>query len=178
MDLVVTNGMAIGTTDGALRDLSLRLPNALGERQVDLLGPFNMIEVKCGVMGTEPAVGAPVLHFVDGHELLDCSTASVRLKIDPFAIRRISKARYSPRLRFGGIVGPLLTASALALTGAIESRIPLRKKRIPAVFTGSLDRLEVHPRRHAMSFQSCKDNTTTQPCKPDIFEKTYDPVES
>jgi hypothetical protein len=154
--------VAVRATDDALEDLALSLRDALCVTDVQSLIGLNVIEVEGSGMSAEATVNASVLQFVGVEPATDTGCTLIRFGIDARTVLRIGQASLSPCFCLHRVIRSL-------------ARLPVRFEDFVGItFAPS-------PGRFALtkSLLFSVHNwivTVFYPCKPDIFEATYEPV--
>ena len=156
--------MAVGASHYAFRDFTLSLRDAFRVAHVQSLVSGDVVEVEGRRMGIETTINASSLNFVGINPSSDRRSPLVRLLIDALPIIRISKALLAPLLCFDWIVWAI-TRAAVGLSDLLQiTRTPSLSSlySMQAFFFFGEHRMIV---------------SLGYPCKPDIFEATYDPAE-
>lgn len=164
--------MAICADDLTLRDLALCGGNALGVADVHRLVVADVVEVHCYRMGPVAAVGAAVFHLIGVKPVSDCHRPFVGKAVLTLPVSRLLKALLAPLAGFFRIVGAL-GAGPLSASHGAKTGFALGRERQPAGGAGELAGCGVFPRRYKQMLPEM-----FYPCKPDIFEATYEPVEA
>jgi len=154
------DGVAVGAANYAFHNLPLRLCDALGVADVQRLSA-QVVEMEGRRMILKSAVAAPNREFGGIKPPTNCCGAGVRGQVDCISIPRTGKASQSPRSGLLGIVLPLAWA-------AVCLRYFFWVPVFPSFGSGACS-------SHAFLF--CVHVWIVHPCKPDIFAKTYEPVD-
>lgn len=162
--------MAIGTNDFALLDFGLSLSDAFRVADVERFACSDVVEIKRNRVPFKSTIGASLLKLVSIKPVPDFDRPLVRLLVDLFAVARSLKAALAPRLH---LLGGKLSFGAGSLSALVrtEPRRSLGVKGFPALSAGECSRRSLGPWGHVETVPS-----VACPCKPDIFEATYDPA--
>lgn len=164
--------MAVRADYLAFRDFSFCLRNAFGIANVNLLAAANMVKLQSGRVRSIPAVHASAFQLVSIKPSANIVGALVGPKIYARSVARLFKAPLPPSFDLLRAELSLRAAAFAALIRAkLRSALCLKAPR--AVTADELLSRRVFPWRHPSKVPS-----VAYPCKPDIFEKTYDPVSS
>jgi len=158
--------MAIGTANNAFCDFLFRLFNAFRVADVDRLGrSVKVIKVK-GTGVFESTIDAPDICLAFAYPLSNCNSTSVCNAVDSLPVAGILKASSTPSLLlFSSWLRPWRARSVLAKITA-ELCLTLCEELCTAVGAGKF-----LLRRVIVGFH---DAIITYPCKPDIFDATYE----
>jgi len=163
------DAMTIGTTHNAFGDFRLGLLNALRAADIHGLGvAVKMVKVKCAWI-VKSTINAASFRFVITDPDANAFRSGVGRSIDLLSVARLLQPVLTPlfSLLWVGLL-PLWARSALAKRGAILSEsFGLKLSQAMGAVVEQWGRVIV-------GFHGC---TVSHPCKPDIFEATYELVE-
>lgn len=134
----------------------------------------HMVNVERGRVGVVPAVDAPALGFVIRDPFFDAASTSVIEAIYPLPIAGLLKSALTPGStllccrRYSG-----RASTVRAKRRAVFGIGPLRRERVTAMHTRPVSSWRIFPGRHTSMISA---RGFTHPCKPGIFEATYEPV--
>jgi hypothetical protein len=155
--------VAVGAPYHAFQDLSLRLRYAFSIAHVQTFIPSDVVEVKGRWMRIETTIYTSMLDFVAIDPSANRGGSLVSLFIDVLTVLGITKALLTPRFCFGWVIDALAGSNivlfdliGVARTPSLSGINPM----FPFFLFGKHVRIVPN----------------TYPCKPDIFEKTYEAV--
>lgn len=168
--------MAVGTSYNALMALDFRLDGFDRLELMDVRGlAFHVVDVQRGGVGVVAAIGAPCARLKIGKPLLHELAVLVRRQIHAFPIPRLLKSAFAPFTSlFSGWLRALGPRATGTQRGAIFSAVPLGGERLFADNACPLNGGRIFPGRHNTMISSMD---VLRPCKPDIFEQTYEVAE-
>jgi len=176
MELKMADEVAVCASHDALGNLSLGLRDALGETHVSVFGAVDVIKLKGSVVPTVSAIYTPMGQFVCPQEVIDPLSAGTGLPIEGVPVPRKAQSVLTPILAFCWIVLTVarLTVGLTHVLGVSLSPPPVclaggfwMPLAIAAGIFSASDALVLCP--HVVSIAQV-------PCKPDIFEATYEPA--
>lgn len=164
--------VAVGATHNALMtgDLGLDCRNGLQLRNVRGLS-FHVVDVESSRVRLVSAVDASARDLELGYPRLDQACTVVRNLVVArlcLGIGNPSEVIATPRL---GTVYTLGSGAIRAKRGAVLGRVAFRQKRTVTLLADPLSRRRIFPGRHNQMISARDDRN---PCKPDIFEATYE----
>ena len=154
--------MAVCAPNDAFGDLFLRLSNAFRKAHVKEFLVPNMVKVK-GAWIAEPAIGASSRSLVVAEPLPDRGGSGVGFLVNRFPVAVHSESGLAPRFIFGWIVS--IRALAFVRVGYLFG-------------VANPPSLSSFPPRGLLGFGIFLHQTILHPCKPDIFEATYEAVDA
>lgn len=135
---------------------------------------LHVVNIQSRVMGAVATVNASGARLEVCKPLLYELAILVGRQIHTLPIPRLLKSAFAPSLAlFGGGLRALRACAVRAEGGAVFGAIPLGGERLVANNAGSLKGGRVFPGRHNSMIP---DIDVFYPCKPDIFEDTYEAV--
>jgi hypothetical protein len=163
------DAMTVGTAHGAFGDFSLSLLNALRVADIHGLGvAVKMVKVKCAWI-VKSTINATSFRFVIADPIANAFRSDVGCGIDLLSIARLLQSVLTPlfSLLWAGLLS-LWTCSALTKSGAILSKsFSLKLSQAMGAVVKQWGCIIV-------GFHGC---IVLHPCKPDIFEMTYEVAE-
>lgn len=166
--------VAVRATNDALVASNLRLDGGDGLERGDVRGfPLHVVDVERRRMRVVSAVDAPRRDLEVRDPRLDSPSASVLYRVDTLSVAVLREPSLPPGASLGGC--RLRAGGARSLSadrGAVLRGRSLRHERLSALHAGQLGGGRVLPGRHT-SMIAAHDR---YPCKPDVFEVTYEPV--
>ena len=170
------DAVAVGTPHNTLVTRNLRFHCGDGLKLGDVRSlPNHVVNIKCGGVGVIPTVDAPCFGLEVRDPFFYPACTSILDPIYSLPISRLFKPALAPSLALfcgGGLSRRACTASAKRR--AVFGVGAFRHKHVSTLNARSLSGRSVVPGRHTSMISA---RGFTNPCKPDIFEATYEPVE-
>lgn len=154
--------MAVRATHFTLLNLGTSLRYAFSKTEIQSLDSLNVVKVQSPVV-TEATINTTFISFVITEPFTQKCRPFVSLAINVFSIFRFRQSSLPPSLNFDGIVSAF-TRSTVSLLNFVRISFP---PSTSGFSSSPLLLFSVHNRIISHVY----------PCKPDIFEATYEVVE-
>jgi len=165
--------MTVRAADFAKGDFNHRLGDGFAIADVPMLRVPDVVEVEGNRVSTVSTVNTTHADFVFIQPAANPGSAKVVPSIDPLAVSRLLESSLSPLSSlFRGWGWSWSPRAVLAACRAELSRGSLRQERLAANGTRPFSGNDAFPWRHGSMIPVM----FISPCKPDIFEATYEAV--
>lgn len=161
--------MAICTPNYTFRDFTFCLGNTFCITNIKQFLAFNMVKVKGSMMGVVTTINTTLSHFIFPKPLTNHFGSIVSLFIDSFSISWPCKPSFPHFLALYGVIFPISRFAICFLNFFWISFAPPLRGFSLALFLKFCFHNHIIPRFNSI--------VNIYPCKPDIFEMTYDKVD-
>lgn len=172
--VVSLDAVAVRAPYLAVGDLGLRLSDALAVAYVACLDIADVVEVERNGACLVATVDTADRQLVVVQPSSNGGCAFVGPSIDGLAVAGACEPSLTPRLRLLRVVRPRATAAISARIRAVAGAVSLGRESHIAAHTCALGCGDRFPRRHVPIIPGAH---VVYPCKPNIFEATYEVVE-